>query len=383
LESLIASENNLAVAAVLFCIVLAGLMAERTDLGRKISAPLIALGGGMLLSNLRFLPFESPSYGFVVSFLVPIAIPLLLLNANLRRIFRETGPTLIAFLAGAVGTVLGAIVGFHLIDLGPETHKVVSVLAATFVGGSFNFVAVSQALSIDDATLLASAATAQGVAAIFYLGFLIMVPEVPGLRRLYRSKREVAVVDDDIVVSTGNIEENTDAAPMDISASIAFSLVVCAVSFGTANLLGVPQLGILFITTITVASASLAPKFMSRLAGGERIGLLFVYVFIAAVGAQSNIWQLAGTTMVLVGFLGALLLVHVVVVFVVGRLFGLTLPEVITGSNACALGAYTAAAIAAGKRWDSLVTPGILSGILGYIIANFIGMGLSSFLATL
>ena len=210
-----------------------------------------------------------------------------------------------------------------------------------------------------------------------------MAPEVPGLRRLYRSKREVPVVDDAIVASTGNVDENTAAAPMDISASIALSLVVCAVSFGTANLLGVPQLGILFITTITVALASLAPTFMSRLAGSESIGLLFVYVFIAAVGAQSNIRQLAGTTMILVGFLGALLIVHVIVVFVVGRLFGLTLPEVITGSNACALGAYTAAAIAASKRWDSLVTPGILSGILGYIIANFIGMGLSSFLVTL
>ena len=119
---------------------------------------------------------------------------------------------------------------------------------------------------------------------------------------------------------------------------------------------------------------------MRRLAGGETIGLLLVYVFIAGVGAQSNIWQLAGTTSVLVGFLGVLLAVHVLFVLVAGRLFRLTLPEVVTGSNACALGATTAAAIAAGKRWHALVTPGILSGILGYIIANFIGVGLATVL---
>lgn len=358
-------------------------MAEKTELGRKISAPLIVLAGGMLLSNLRILPFESPSYGFVVSFLIPIAIPLLLLNANLKRIFRETGPTLIAFLAGAVGTVLGAILGFHLIDLGPETNKIVSVLAATFVGGSFNFVAVTQALDIENQTLVASAATAQGVAAIFYLGFIIVVAEISGIRKFYRADRVMPAAGDAIVGEVGNAAPEKDVAPMDISASITFSLVVCAVSLGTANLLGMPQFGILFITAITVALASLAPNFMRRLAGGESVGLLFVYVFIAAVGAQSNIWQLGGTTIILVGFLAALLTVHLIVVFVVGRLFGLTLPEVITGSNACALGAYTAAAIAAGKRWDSLVTPGILSGILGYIIANFIGVGLSGFLATL
>ena len=109
--SLIGSENIFAVAAVLFGIVFCGLLAERTDLGRKMSAPLIALAGGMVLSNIRVLPFESPAYGVVVTYLVPVAIPLLLLNADLNRIFRETGPTLIAFLAGAAGTTLGACVG--------------------------------------------------------------------------------------------------------------------------------------------------------------------------------------------------------------------------------------------------------------------------------
>lgn len=380
--SLISSENSIAVAAGLFSIVLCGLLAERTELGRKVSAPLIALAGGMLLSNTRILPFESPTYDFVVQYLVPIAIPLLLLNANLKRILRETGPTLVAFLAGTVGTILGAIIGFTLIDIGPETHKIVGVLSATFIGGSFNFVAVAQSLEIEDPTLVASAATAQGVAAIFYLSMLLMAPGIAFISRLYRSHRDHSLSDADNATGV----QVSQADPLDITGSlnvpacVTFSLLVCAFSLGIADLIGMPNFGILIITATTVALASLAPTFMHRFTGGDDIGLLLVYVFIAAVGAQSNIWQLAGTTSILVGFLAILLTVHALCVLIAGRLFGLTLPEVVIGSNACAFGASTAAAVAAGKRWHGLVTPGILCGILGYIIANFIGVGLSTFL---
>jgi uncharacterized membrane protein len=380
--SLIPSENSLAVAAGLFGIVFIGLLAEKTELGRKMSAPLIALAGGMLLSNIRLLPFESPAYGFVVAYLVPLAIPLLLLNADLKRIFRETGPTLIAFLAGALGTTVGAAVGFLVIDAGPETHKAVGVLAATYIGGSFNFVAVAQALQIEDPELLAAAATAQGVAAIPYLGLLILAPSIGLLARWFGpaddgGSRAVAGA---TTQAAPNAEDEASSSG-DVAACITFSLVLCAVSLGLAELLGISQFGILVITVFTVAVASLAPGFMKRLAGGDRIGLLLVYVFIAAVGAQSNVWELAGMAAILVGFLGIVLFFHAIFVLAAGHIFRLTLPEVITGSNACAFGASTAAAVAAGRRWHSLVTPGILCGILGYVIANFIGVALATVLA--
>ncbi len=386
MNSLIATDNGLAVAAVLFAIVLCGLLAERTELGAKLSAPLIALGGGMLLANVRVLPFESPAYGFVVAYLVPAAIPLLLLNADLKRVFRETGPTLLAFLAGTAGTMLGAALGFLLIDVGPETAKVAGVLAAAFIGGSFNFVAVSQAVAVEDATLLAAAATAQGIGGIVYLGVLIVAAGMPLLRRLYPGHRQSAAASAPASgfsgwdVSTRGEDRAAPPAPVNVPACMTFTLAVCAVSQGVAQLLGTPQFGILLITVVTVAMASLAPGLMGRLAGGETIGLMLLYVFIAGIGAQSNIWQLAGATTVLVGFLGVLLTMHVLFVLAAGRLFRLTLPEVVIGSNACALGAATAAAIAAGRRWHALVTPGILCGILGYVLANFIGVGLATML---
>ena len=56
------------------------------------------------------------------------------------------------------------------------------------------------------------------------------------------------------------------------------------------------------------------------------------------------------------------------------------LAEALVASNACIMGPATAAAIAAGQGWRGLVTPGLLIGILGYVIANFLGVAVFEFL---
>ena len=55
------------------------------------------MGATFTLSNLGVIPADGvPAYNVVWSYLVPLAIPLLLFRADLRRILREAGPTLLA-----------------------------------------------------------------------------------------------------------------------------------------------------------------------------------------------------------------------------------------------------------------------------------------------
>jgi uncharacterized membrane protein len=68
-----------------------------------------------------------------------------------------------------------------------------------------------------------------------------------------------------------------------------------------------------------------------------------------------------------------LLSIHCLVTFGLGSLLGLSLPELITASNAAILGATTAPALAATKGWNNLVAPGILVGVFGYALGTFLG----------
>lgn len=63
----------------------------------------------------------------------------------MRRLLTEGGPTLAAFLVGALGMAAGAVAGWALLReaLGPGGWKLAACLCASYVGGSVNFAAVA------------------------------------------------------------------------------------------------------------------------------------------------------------------------------------------------------------------------------------------------
>ena len=115
--------------------------------------------------------------------------------------------------------------------------------------------------------------------------------------------------------------------------------------------------------------------------GGDfALGTLFMYLFFVTIGASANLASLAGDALVLVVLAMIIIGVHMVVLAIGTKLFRIDLAEALVASNACIMGPATAAAIAAGQGWRHQVTPGLLVGILGYVIANFLGVAVTELL---
>ena len=129
----------------------------------------------------------------------------------------------------------------------------------------------------------------------------------------------------------------------------------------------------MIITSLALAFATLAPKLAKRLAGSFELGVALSFVFFAAIAAGADVVAMLEVAPLLVALVLILLTVHAVVTFGLGSLLGLSLPELITASNAAVLGATTAPALAATKGWRNLVTPGVLVGVLGYALGTFLG----------
>lgn len=66
-----------------------------------LSGALVSTLVGLAASNLGILPCDAPAYSVVLNFLLPLAVPLLLFRADLRRIIKSTGALLLAFLLGS------------------------------------------------------------------------------------------------------------------------------------------------------------------------------------------------------------------------------------------------------------------------------------------
>jgi len=381
--SLISADQTFALSAVIMVIVAFGLWAEKQSWGQKLGGPLLLLAVSMALANLHVMPHASPVYDQIGGLLVPLAIPLLILRADLKTIFSESGPMITAFLIATVATVAGALVGVWVIDMGPLEPQIAGTVTASYIGGSLNFVATAEAVGIKDSSIYVAGLSADAVGAVFFLLALMMLPVFRFVRNALPSKF-IGVAAEDMPADPGAAaKDSPDAEPfrlLHIANGLAISLLVCAASAALTSLLDIASLFILVVTGLSLLVANFAKPLLRHVSNEFEVGTLFMYIFFVAIGAGANLSDVLGAALPILLFIVVMVSVHLCLIVAVGALFKLDLAEVMIASNACILGPAPAAALAASKGWRPLVTPGILVGLFGYAIATFIGVALSALL---
>ncbi len=378
-NTLIQSDQHWAVWAILISVAAFGLWAEKTKWGSRLSAVVISILAAFILSNLSIIPSQAEGYDVVWSYLVPLAIPLLLFKADLRMIIKEAGPTLLAFIFGAIGTVLGTLLSFALIPLGEEGYKLAGIFCATYIGGSMNFVAASEALQLRSGDLLTAGFAADNLIMTVYFLLLFSLPSMALMKKLFRTK-----YDDQ---AHKYADDSEDAKPtserpdlLDMARGLAIATVVCAVGFALSDLTGIRGSGILFVTAIIVGLATVFPKLMGSIHGADQIGTFLMQIFFAVIGASANVMIVIKVGPILFVFAAIILAVHLVFLLTAGKIFKLDLAEIVIASNANMGGPTTAAAMAVARKWQPLVIPAILCGTLGYAVATFIGVAMGFWL---
>lgn len=389
--SLIAAENVYALLTVFLGLAAFGFWSERTKIGQALSGVILVILAGLLLANFRIIPFAAPFYDLVWGYAVSLAIPLLLFRADFKKILPEIGPMAISFVIATLGTIAGVMVGASLIDMGPESANIAGTLGASWIGGSMNFAATSQALGMEDGALLSAMAAADNVGATIFLMLLVLLPTSKFVLRYLPSK----IVETHAHIEGGAVEKEAQALNMvHIAGFLALSALCCFLGYGTAHLIGsygaelglqwlanFSRYGVLFITIYALLAANLFSNRISGMQGDFSLGMLFMYIFFGVMGAGADVMALIGQALPIFAFTGIMAAVHLVIVLGAAKLFRIDLAEMILASNAVALGPATAAAQAAGQGWRSLVTPAVMLGVLGYAIANFIGVAMAGWLA--
>lgn len=375
-STLISANQEWMLWAVLFLVAAFGFWGEKTKWGSKLSGMMIALLGTFFLSNLSIIPSSAPTYDIVWSYVVPLAIPLLLFKADLKKIFKEAGPTLIAFFIGGIGTMIGTVIAFNLVPLGEEGWKLAAIFSSTYIGGSMNYVAAAEVVQLNSPDLLAAGIAADNLVMAMYFLVLLSLPSIKFVKKYFKNDHDNNTNSE--TVSIDESQNNPDL--IDMTKALAISFTVCAIGFYLEDLLGIKGSGILILTAIVVFFATAFPKYIGSIKGADKIGTMLMQVFFAAIGASANIMIVIEYGAILFLFAGIILSIHLVFLLTVGKLLKIDIAELVIASNANMGGPTTAAAMAVARKWNSLVIPAILCGTLGYAFATFIGVGLGSWL---
>ncbi|XP_078438388.1 uncharacterized protein LOC144708821 isoform X2 [Wolffia australiana] len=336
---LLSPDDQWAMWTALFATGAFGIWSEqKTAAGKALSGALVSTLVGLAASSLGIISSQTPAYNVVLEYLLPLSIPLLLFNADLRRILRSTGTLLLAFLLGSVATVVGTVVAYLVVpmrSLGPDSWKIAAALMSRHIGGAVNYVAVSEALGTSPSVLAAGLAADNVICALYFTTIFSLASNIN---------------------------------PEDSSQNKVSTLL--------SKWMGFPGGNLPCITAVVVVLATLFPASFRTLAPpGEAMALILMQVFFAVVGANGSIWNVINTTPGVFAFAFVQLVVHLAVILGVGKLLGIDKKLLLLASNANVGGPTTACGMATAKGWSSLIVPGILAGIFGISIATFLGIG--------
>ena len=394
-ESLIAADDTWALLTLLVVsVALAIWLEQRYAWASRVSGAIIALLIALAASNLSIIPTSCVLYDEIIwGYAVPLGIPLLLLQCNLSRVWKDTGRMLIVYLIGAVGTVVGAFIAYYVLR-GPfgdaqGLAKVASMMTGSYIGGGVNFAAMaSQYAAGDDLTAAATVADNLLMAAYFFV--LIACAGSKFFRKHFRHPHieevEAGTSKEAAQTQAAAFWSRKDISLKDIAYNFAYAIIVVWVSRIIAGLFSgfagnafLDFIGKFFgsqyvwITTISVIVATFCHKQVEKMHGSQEIGTYLIYLFLFVIGVPANIMTVLTKSPLLLVLTAIMVLVNMLFCFAGAKIFKASLEDSIIASNANIGGPTTAAGMAISQGWTRLVGPAMLVGVLGYVIGNYAG----------
>jgi uncharacterized membrane protein len=325
---------------------------------------------GLLVSNLSGVKPQAEAAAWINGPLTSLAIALLLLLAvDLRRLWPDARRLLVPFLMAVMCTVLAVLIGGWLLQplLGPGRGMLAGMFAATFTGGSLNFVSVARALQPPEA-LPAVATTADYV--VFAAWFAVSLA-------LARRQGRPAPT-------------STPAAPAErwLAADggwwqgLLWGLAVLLLSNAlTAALQRVWSAlpAILVLTTLTLLAAQLPWAPTRR--GCYGLGLLLIQPFFTVMGLSSPVGALLGEGLPVLFYAALIVALQGLALLLLRRWRGWGLGETLVASQASIGGPSTALALATAIGRAELALPAVAIGLLGYLLGTYLGLLAAALLA--
>ncbi len=396
-------RSPLALGAVIALVTaLAFWLDHRVPALSKVGASLMVIVFGAVLSNLGLVPLHSPVYTIVSGPITSLAIAWLLLAVHIGDL-RKAGPRMLgAFGLAVFGTIVGVAVSTALLAgrFGDETWRLAGAFTGTYTGGSLNFVAVGRALKIPS-VLFAGATAADNLTTGIWMAACLLLPV--WLARLYpfpipaledgigagEAARTAAAAEgpagagpaDEGPAAPKTVAEGAHPffSPASISAlDMARLVAVGLVLLAAAHIVGglVPQVPeVLWLTTFALVLAHVGP--FSRMEGTMQLGNYALHLFFAVIGIYSRIDQILAVGVAVFVFTMLTVGIHGLIVFGLGRVARIDLGSLAVASQAAVGGPTSALAVAISREWPALVLPGIVVGLLGYAVGNYLGFGVA------
>lgn len=325
---------------------------------------------------------------------VPLAIPLMLMGCNTGG--WKVGKAFKVFLSGLLSVLIVTVAGYFLFRSGYDDNRgfaqVCAVATGIYTGGIPNMGAIKQAVAMPSQTYLYITSYDLIVTGL-YLIFVIFFGKTV-FRKLLPAERKTE--SEEYKSENGERKTESDNGrinPFDREhlksslLAIAITLGIAAISYAVSLIAshdGSPNMTvlILLLTTLAIAASFLPP--MRRQQHSFDLGLYCVYVFCLAIATACDIRQMdiAGSLPILY-YLGFIVLGSLVLQILFAKMLKIDGDSVMVCSVALINSPPFVPLAAALLNNKDIVILGITIGLLGYMLGNYLGIGIFHLLIAL
>jgi uncharacterized membrane protein len=356
---------------------------KKYTLVNRIGTVVICYGMGLLIGNVGILPDGIAAFQETVcSACVALAIPLLLFSLDIRKWISLAGKTMLSLLLGIVSVIIMVILGFFLFrDVIPDIWKVSGVLVGFYSGGAPNAAAISLALEMEPEVFIITQTYDLVVGAVTLL-FLMTVAQRFFLLFMRPYKPTDQEETRDARDSYHDKYESYDGIFsrrifLFLLLAIGLSVLILGISAGISQLFFKEMntaLVILGITTLGIA-ASFIPR-VKKIEKSFQGGIYLILVFCLVVASMADISMFSLESLPLLAYIllavpGALLLHGIL-----SRFFKVDVDNFLIISVALSMSPPFVPVVAASLKNREIILPGLIIGLLGYAVGNYLGIGM-------
>ncbi|MBW6502213.1 MAG: DUF819 family protein [Bacteroidales bacterium] len=365
----------------LFMPVLIIFLEGKYSIVKKAGSVLICYVLGAFVGNIGLLPEEAYKYQDLLSQLtVPLALPLILFSMDVRKWLKMAGSAISSLLLGLFTVVLMIFVGYWIFkDSIPEIWKVSGMLTGIYTGGTPNMAAMKSALNVETEVYLMTHTYEVALGAI-YLVFIMSVGQRVFLLWLppFKSpetgnlKADSTNLEDQYESYTGIFKKKT---LLPVLGAVGLSVLIFGAGFGLSRLF--PESFSTAAIILLITTFGIAFSFVPRIKNIEKTfqsGMYIILIFCLVVSSMADIRKLADISFNLFWYVGlAMFGSHILHAFL-ARFFKIDADTVIISGSALICSPPFVPVVAGALRNREVILTGLIVGIAGYAVGNYLGV---------
>ncbi len=318
----------------------------------------------------------------VSEILIPLAIPLILFGAQFSHMKDMARPMLRSLALSLFSITLITFVGFALFHNKVENSANISgMLMGLYTGGTPNLMAIGMALEVPETTIILTNTADLAAGGIYFLMLLSFLP------RLYQkflpafSQEKVGTQHPEIYLqeikkaSSRGFFSITKNTVKNLLMLLLLALLSMGLSLGLAILItGTLHVAIIMLGVTTCGVAGSFYKKIRQIPGSYALGKYLILMFSFAIGLSFDLSSVTGGAWNLLFLLFFVQFATVLLHTLLSWLFHIDRDTTIITSTACIFGPAFIIPVADALKNKAIILPGLVLGILGYALGNYIGI---------